>query len=130
MAEECEAAALERVARHWPRLRREPATAYAVGRRAALDELRRLTGWRRRHRAAVVPMPAHDLERPAIEAGYDHVDAHDELTRKVARLRPRDQVITLRLAAGFNGREVAGSLGVSPSIVSVALRRISDSFGR
>ena len=52
------------------------------------------------------------------------------LARKLRRLRPRDQVITLRLASGFTGREVAAGLGVSPSIVSVALRRISERLGR
>jgi DNA-binding CsgD family transcriptional regulator len=52
------------------------------------------------------------------------------LARKLHRLRPRDQMITLRLASGFTGSEIAAGLGVSPSIVSVALRRISARLGR
>ena len=52
------------------------------------------------------------------------------LARKLQRLRPCDQVITLRLASGSTGREIAAGLGVSPSIVSVALRRISERLGR
>ena len=130
MAEECEAAALERLTRHWPRVRRDPSKAYAVGRGAALDELRRLTGWRRRTRVNVVPVAPEDIEQPGVEPGYEVVEAADLLARKLHRLRPRDQVITLRLASGFTGREVAAGLGVSPSIVSVALRRISERLGR
>ena len=130
MAEECEAAALERLTRHWPRVRRDPSKAYAVGRGAALDELRRLTGWRRRTRVNVVPVAPEDMEQPGVEPGYEVVEAADLLARKLQRLRPRDQVITFRLASGFTGREVAAGLGVSPSIVSVALRRISERLGR
>ena len=130
IAEECEAAALERLARHWPRIRRDPSKAYAVGRGAALDELRRLTGWRRRIRVAIVPVAPEDMEQPGIEPGYEVVEAYDVLARKLKRLRPRDQVITLRLASGSTGREIAAGLGVSPSIVSVALRRISERLGR
>lgn len=130
MAEECEAAALERLARHWPRVHRDPSKAYAVGRGAALDELRRLTGWRRRTRMSLVPLAPDDIDQPTVEPGFELVDAADELSRKLGRLRPRDQEITLRLASGCTGREVAAGLGVSPSIVSVALRRISARFGR
>ena len=126
IAEECEAAALERLARHWPRIRRDPAKAYAVGRGAALDELRRLTGWRRRTKVAVVPVAPEDIEQAGVEPGFEAVESADVLERKLRRLRPRDQVITLRLASGLTGREVAAGLGVSPSIVSVALRRISQ----
>ena len=130
IAEECEAAALERLARHWPRLRRNPSTAYAVGRSAALDELRRLTGWRRRSRVELLPVAPEDLDRATVEPGFDVVETRDLLERKLRRLRPRDQTITLGLASGATGREVADSLGVSPSIVSIALRRIAARFGR
>jgi len=130
LAEECEAAALERVARQWSRLGRNPSTAYAVGRSAALDELRRLTGWRRRTRFDLVPVAPEDLDQPTTEAGYEVVEAADLLERKLRRLRPRDRTITLRLVSGATGREVADSLGISPSIVSLALRRIAARFGR
>ncbi len=130
IAEECEAAALERLARHWPRVRRDPAKAYAVGRGAALDELRRLTGWRRRNRVSLVPLGPDHAEQAAFDPGFELIEAVDELARKLTRLRPRDQLITMRLASGLTGREVANGLGVSPSIVSVALRRIASRFGR
>ena len=86
MAEECEAAALERLTRHWPRVRRDPSKAYAVGRGAALDELRRLTGWRRRTRVNVVPVAPEDIEQPGVEPGYEVVEAADLLARKLHRL--------------------------------------------
>ncbi len=111
MAEECEAAALERLARHWPRVRRDPSKAYAVGRGAALDELRRLTGWRRRTRVSLVPLAPDDLDQPAVEPGFELVDAADELSRKLRRLRPRDQVITLRLAVGIHRTRGGGGSG-------------------
>ena len=130
IAEECEAAALERLARNWPRIRRDPSKAYAVGRGAAVDELRRLTGWRRRTRVAVVPVAPEDMEQSGVEPGFEAVESADVLARKLHRLRPRDQMITLRLASGFTGSEIAAGLGVSPSIVSVALRRISARLGR
>ena len=130
IAEECEAAALERLADATGLgLGRDPSKADAVGRGAALDELRRLTGWRRRNRVAIVPVAPEDMEQPGIEPGYESCRGRSSRTCWLAslqRLRPRDQVITLRLASGSTGREIAAGLGVSPSIVSVALRRISE----
>jgi DNA-directed RNA polymerase specialized sigma24 family protein len=137
VAEECEAAALERLARYWPdgsRLR-EPSmhppyatSAYLLGRRAAIDELRRLTRWRRSVQMREVPFSTtEDGEQhdpPCIEPGFEVVETADDLARSVVRLRPREQFIAFALAAGYTGREVATALRVSPSIISVALRRI------
>jgi DNA-directed RNA polymerase specialized sigma24 family protein len=141
VAEECEAAALERIARYWPDGARpeDPSkqppyapSAFLIGKRAAVDELRRLTRWRRTVRMREVPFDGddnterHDL--PWTEAGYEVVELSDQLARGASRLRPRDQLITLALAGGFTAREVAAALRVSPSIVSVALRRVRTAF--
>jgi DNA-binding NarL/FixJ family response regulator len=58
------------------------------------------------------------------EGGYEAVELEDQLTRSTAKLRQRDQRITMALARGFSAREIASVLRVSPSIVSVALRRV------
>ncbi len=134
VAEECEAAALERLARHWPDGRRgdvprpNGAAAYLMGRSAAVDELRRLTRWRRNVHMREVPLASDDrrddLDPAWVEPGFEAVEAVADLGQSVARLKARDQFIALALAAGYTGREVATVLRVSPSIVSVALRRI------
>ena len=141
VAEECEAAALERIARYWPddariedssKVPPQPPSAFLVGKRAAVDELRRLTRWRRSVRMREVPLEGADngeRQDPAwTEPGYDVVELSDQLARGASRLRPRDQLITLALARGLSAREVAAALGVSPSIVSVALRRVRTAF--
>jgi DNA-binding NarL/FixJ family response regulator len=65
-----------------------------------------------------------DPDPGCVEPGFEMVEAVADLGRSVARLKARDQFIALALAAGYTGREVATVLRVSPSIVSVALRRI------
>jgi DNA-directed RNA polymerase specialized sigma24 family protein len=137
MAEECEAAALERIARYWPDGPSEGwshdqphgRTAFLMGKRAAVDELRRLTRWRRTVHMREVPFETDEASgnRPDLastESGYEVVELEDQLARGTARLRPRDQRITLALARGFSAREIAAVFRVSPSIVSVALRRV------
>ena len=58
------------------------------------------------------------------ESGYEAVELEDQLTRSTAKLRPRDQRITMALAAGSPLVRSRAVLRVSPSIVSVALRRV------
>jgi DNA-directed RNA polymerase specialized sigma24 family protein len=136
VAEECEAAALERIARYWPdgpsdgwsQDRPQGRTAFLMGKRAAVDELRRLTRWRRTVHMREVPFETDESgDRPDLastEGGYEAVELEDQLTRSTAKLRQRDQRITMALARGFSAREIASVLRVSPSIVSVALRRV------
>jgi len=137
VAEECELAALERIARYWPDGppggwtddRSHARTAFLIGKRAAVDELRRLTRWRRTVHMREVPLDSSeeggDRHDPSCsEPGYEVVELSDQLVRGASRLRPRDQLITLALAGGYTAREIAAVLRVSPSIVSVALRRV------
>jgi DNA-directed RNA polymerase specialized sigma24 family protein len=140
VAEECEAAALERIARYWPdgpsdgwsMDRPQGRTAFLMGKRAAVDELRRLTRWRRTVHMREVPLETDESgDRPDLastESGYEAVELEDQLARSTAKLRPRDQRITIALARGFCAREIASGLRVSPSIVSVALRRVRTTF--
>jgi DNA-directed RNA polymerase specialized sigma24 family protein len=140
VAEECEAAALERIARYWPdgppegwsTERPHARTAFLIGKRAAVDELRRLTRWRRTVHMREVPFETDDsgerADLASTEPGFDLVELEDQLARGTARLRPRDQRITMALARGLTAREIAAALRVSPSIVSVALRRVRTSF--
>lgn len=133
VAEECEAAALERLARYWPdggeaSSSEHAPSAYLLGRRAAVDELRRLTRWRRTVHVREVPLSGDErgdrLDPPCTDGGFEAIESALDFTRSLARHRPRDQLIALALAAGYTGREVAVALRVSPSVVSVALRRI------
>ena len=133
VAEECEAAALERLARYWPdgnesSMSEHAPSAYLLGRRAAVDELRRLTRWRRTVHMREVPFASDDrgdrVDPSSTDGGFDAVESALDFTRSLARHRPRDQLIALALAGGYTGREVAVALRVSPSVVSVALRRV------
>lgn len=121
-AEECEAAALERMARR-PCL--DAALAYLEGRAAALDELRRLSGWRREARAVLVPL---DVETGTVESGYVEVEERVDLDRwleriaRTTRLTPREREVLVLAARGYNGRESAAIMRVDPSRI-VGLRR-------
>ena len=99
VAEECEAAALERIARYWPdgpsdgwfQDRPQGRTAFLMGKRAAVDELRRLTRWRRTVHMREVPFETDESgDRPDLastEGGYEAVELEDQLTRSTAKLR-------------------------------------------
>lgn len=117
MGEECESAALEALARH---PRDTEYEAFRRGRSAALDEFRRLTGWRRNVVAKNVPA---EFDFPVDEPGYAAVDDADAAARfDLHRLTVRERQAVRLLAMGFTGRETAAIMGVDPSRV-VGLRR-------
>ena len=117
--EECEGAALERLARH-PCL--DTARAYIQGRNAAIDELRTLTGHRRAVKATTVPLD-EPYEGGASEVGFDAIEQADMIERWAARQKPRIAEIGRLFAEGCNNREVAARLGVSEGRVTQLVRR-------
>jgi hypothetical protein len=117
MAEECGSAALEALARH-PRATEYE--AFRQGRSAALDEFRRLTGWRRNVTARTVWA---DPDMPVDEPGYAAVEDADAESRfDLTRLTVRERQAVRLLVMGFTGREAAAIMGVDPSRI-VGLRR-------
>lgn len=118
IGEECESAARERLVRR-PCL--SPAIAYLEGRRAAVEELRRLSGWRRQDRAVVVEL---DHEYGHVESGYRIVEEIVDLDRRLRRacLTEREREVVVLAAAGYSGVESAAILRVDPSRIS-QLRR-------
>lgn len=117
--EECESAAVERMVRR-PCL--TTALAYQAGRAAALDELRRLSGYRRQDRATLVPLDVEIGTRN--DDRYVEVEEILDLARRLrsSRLTPREREVVLLAAHGFNGVESAALMGVDPSRI-VGLRR-------
>lgn len=118
MAEEADSAALEAVARVRPESERE---ANRLGRSAALDELRRLTGHRSSRVLKFVPLDGDDW---VIDASFDAVEQQDliEWAASVQR-HPLDRcVITLHLC-GLTNRRIAQIVQRDESRVHQVLRR-------
>lgn len=118
-AAECESAALEQLARRPPH---DALLAFRQGRLAALDELRRLSGWRRDAHATLVPLTDHDPGRP--EPGYDAVETRMMIASlPLGRLTVRERQAFTAVAAGMNGVEAAALLGLSPSRITLLMRQ-------
>jgi DNA-binding NarL/FixJ family response regulator len=124
-AEECESAALEGLARR-PCL--DVGLAYMRGRSAALDELRRLTGWRRDVRARTFCVSWDDDPHPSHEDEPD--DDSVDLERLCARLTSRERQVVELVAAGLNGRQIADELGLDPSRVTTLKRGAARKIDR
>lgn len=128
MREECESAALERICRH-PCL--SAARAYEQGRAAALDELRRLSGWRRRVVGRTVPIDTN-IEVAVEESGFAVIDSLDALARSapLSPLTIREAQAVRLLADGLTGREAAVAMSVDPSRISTLRRAASTKVDR
>lgn len=116
MGDECQLAALEALVRYPTD---QPSRAYTVGKRAAVDELRRLTGWRRMYRSRLVPLDGHD--RGVEEAGFGWVEVEQLLARCSPRVRP----ILRGHMAGLTWAEAGRRQGLSASRTSQLVRRDS-----
>jgi DNA-directed RNA polymerase specialized sigma24 family protein len=124
ISEECEGAALEALVRRPPG---SAAQAYLAGRSAALDELRRLSGYRREARAKLVPL---DVEVGHLDPGFVEVEERDLLRRlDLRRLTSRERQAVLCAALGLSGVESAAILSIDPSRVSELLRAARAKLG-
>jgi hypothetical protein len=120
MGEECESAALERLARH-PCL--TSVIAYRQGRLAAIDELRFLTHHRRIQKEITIPLK-HD--KVIEENGFSEV--LDKMTSKqiLFLCSPKVRKVLTLMMCG-NSQQAAGKmLGLSPSRTSQLITRDAD----
>lgn len=117
IGEECESAALESLVRR-PCL--TSAHAYMRGRAAALDELRRLTGWRRKGRPLITVLPLDVHEQGIADDGFDAVNT-DDMVRRLPRLTAREREAVLHTVHGLTGQQTAARMNVHPSRVTQLL---------
>jgi DNA-directed RNA polymerase specialized sigma24 family protein len=125
MREECEGAALLALARYKPTTAHE---AFWMGRYAALDELRRLSGGRRGGpRYVKVPLledhePPDEAELEAQAELEARAVQRERILRWAAHRTPRTREVVEAMLEGRTGEQAARHVGLDPSRVSQLLR--------
>lgn len=96
-----------------------------VPRGAVLPWLYRTAGFTlANHRRRALVLPLRPLDVPADSDHAERVAAHDELSRALAQLSPRDrEVLLLHAWDGLDGTELGQALGISRSGAQAALSR-------
>jgi DNA-directed RNA polymerase specialized sigma24 family protein len=118
--EECVSAALESLVRKPTEV---PGQAYVQGRHAAIEELRRLTGFRRVSKVKLVPYNEETPEHPVEELGY--MDALDRFECEITlrKFSPRVRKVLELMMGGLSQRDAGAKLGISESRTSQLVAR-------